>query len=283
MPQVAIVGAGPLGGELAFLLARRGVAETIALIDESGRVAEGKALDIMQSAPIASFATRVTGSTDLFVAAGMAIVVIADRADRTPGGEWQGEEGLRLVQRYVKPGGGTVVVCAGASQRELVERAVRELKADRRRIVGSAPEGLAAGARAMTALEADRSVKDVSLAVLGVPPEHVVIPWDDATIGGVAAGRLLDEAARRRVAARAAHLWPPGPFTLAAAAAKAVAAICGSSHESVCAFVAPDDTLGLKARAGAAAVILGVGGVERVERPTLSVHDQVALDNALLL
>lgn len=280
MPQVAIVGAGPLGGELAFVLARRGVAEAIVLVDENGRVAEGKALDIMQSAPIASFAARVSGSADLFVATGASIVVIADR---TVGGEWQGDEGLRLLRRYCGPGRSSVVICAGASQRELVGRAVRELNADRTRILGTAPEGLAAGVRAVTALEADRSAKDVSLALLGVPPARVVIPWDDATIGGIAAARLLDETARRRVAARAAHLWPPGPFTLAAAAAKAVAAVCGASHESVCAFVAPDDALGLKARTGAATVVLGPGGIERVERPTLSVHDQVALDNALLL
>ncbi len=68
MPRVVIIGAGPLGGELAFLLARRDAAGSVVLVDEAGGVAAGKALDIMQSAPIESFATRVSGSTDLFSA-----------------------------------------------------------------------------------------------------------------------------------------------------------------------------------------------------------------------
>ena len=61
MQDVAIIGAGELGGALAHVLARRDVASTIRLIDETGGVAAGKALDIMQSAPIERFATRVVG------------------------------------------------------------------------------------------------------------------------------------------------------------------------------------------------------------------------------
>jgi malate dehydrogenase len=280
MSQVAIVGAGPLGGELAFLMARRDVAESIVLVDEAERVAAGKALDIMQAAPIEAFAARVSGASDVFAAAGAPVIVIADRFGA---GDWEGEDALMLLRRLVRPGSASVVVCASASHQELVQRAVRELKIDGRRIIGSAPEALAASIRAVVALEADRSPKDVSLTVLGVPPRHTVIPWEDATIAGFAASRVLDEPARRRIAARAGHLWPPGSFTAAAAAAKAVTAVLERSRETVCAFLAPDDRLGTKARAGALPVVLGATGVERVELPTLSVRDRVALDNALLI
>jgi malate/lactate dehydrogenase len=214
----------------------------------------------------------------LFAACGASIVVVADRA---AAGEWQGEEGLMLLRRLMRDAG--VVVCAGAQQRELVQQAVRELKMDRRRVLGSAPEALASSIRAIVAAEADRSPGDVGLAVLGVPPRHVVIPWEDATVGGLAATRLLDEPARRRIAARTSHLWPPGPVTLAAAAAKAVMAVLGRSRGQVCAFVAADDAMGMKTRAGAMPVLLGPAGVERIDEPTLSVHDRVALDNALML
>ena len=37
------------------------------------------------------------------------------------------------------------------------------------------------------------------------------------------------------------------------------------------------------ARTVALPVVLGPAGIERVELPTLSVHDRVALDNALML
>src|SRR5580692_7593109 len=70
MDDVAIVGAGELGGELAHALARRNAARLIRLIDEAGRVAEGKALDILEGAPIEAFTAELSGSTDVTTAAG---------------------------------------------------------------------------------------------------------------------------------------------------------------------------------------------------------------------
>src|SRR5438128_6121949 len=79
MREVAIVGAGELGGLVAHALARRNGADIVRLIDDNGHVAEGKALDISQAAPVEGFAGTVAGSTDLSAAAGAGIVVIADR------------------------------------------------------------------------------------------------------------------------------------------------------------------------------------------------------------
>jgi len=280
MPQVVIVGAGPLGGELAFLLARRDAAASVALVDQAGEVAAGKALDIMQSAPVASFATQVIGCTDLFLANRAPVVVLADAA-RT--GEWQVEEALQLLRRLVRSGSPAVVVCAGAGHAPLVDRAVRELKMVRERVFGTAPEALASAVRAIAALEADRSGGEVALTVLGVPPHHTVIPWADATIAGFAAVRVLDEPARRRLAARVTHLWPPGSIALASAAAQAVMGVLGRSRRGLSVFMAPNDQLGVKARTTAMPVVLGAGGIERVELPPLSGLDRVALDNATLL
>src|SRR5262245_64298936 len=80
MQDVAIVGAGELGGDLAHALARRDIVRSIRLIDAAGSVAAGKALDIMQSAPVEQFSTEVGGATDISYAAGAAVVVIADGA-----------------------------------------------------------------------------------------------------------------------------------------------------------------------------------------------------------
>src|SRR5262252_8977461 len=76
--QVAIIGAGEVGGLLAHVLARRHVASDIVLIDDNERAAQGKALDISQAAPIEGFASRVSGTADTVVAAGAAIVALAD-------------------------------------------------------------------------------------------------------------------------------------------------------------------------------------------------------------
>jgi malate dehydrogenase len=280
MRDIAIIGAGELGGAAAHTLARRGIAAAVRLIDDQGRVAEGKALDITQAAPVEGFATAVSGSTDLMTAGGADLVILADRVN---GGEWRGDDGLMLLKRLLGVAPAAVILCGGAAQRDLVDRGVRELHIPRRRILGTAPEALVSGARALVALAVNGSPQDVAVTVLGNPPGHAVIPWDDATIDGFRLTRIVDEPTRRRLDARIRALWPPGPHGLAAAAAKAVEAIAGRSRSVVSCYVAPDDAAGQRARTAALPVRLGWRGVEAVVLPPLSVVDRVALDNAMLL
>jgi malate dehydrogenase len=280
MQHIAIIGAGELGGTLAHLLARRNLAAVIRLVDETGRVAEGKALDIMQAAPIEGFATDLSGSADLSTAAGAAVVVIADRAGGT---EWQGGDGLMLLKRLTRLASRSVILCAGASQRELVDLGVRDLRIAPDRLFGTAPEALAAGARAMVALAIDGSPRDVTLTVLGVPPSHIVIPWEEAAVAGFALTKLLDGPGRRRVGARIAALWPPGTQALASAAAKTVEAMCGRTRVVVSCFIAPDHSQRMRTRTAALPARLSFGGIERIVVPPLTVVDRIALDNAILL
>jgi len=179
--------------------------------------------------------------------------------------------------------GASVVLCAGAAQRELIDRGVRELRFAPSRLFGSAPEALTGAIRAIVALEMNGAARDVALTVLGVPPNHVVVPWEEATIGGFAATGVLDEPTRRRIAARISPLWPPGPHALATAAAEAVACLAGRSRRVLSCFVAPDAENRQRMRTAALPVRLDSGGALRVALPALSVHARVALDNAILL
>ena len=280
MQDVAIIGAGELGGATAHALARSNLVRSITLIDETRRVAAGKALDIAQAAPVEGFATQLSGATDVSVAAGASIVILADRIT---GGEWQGEDGLVLLRRLSQTAAGAVILCAGTSQRQLIERGVRELHMDRMRVFGSAPESLAGAARALVALAVNGSPRDIALSVLGVPPQHTVIPWADATVAGFALTRLVDEPSRRRLSARVTALWPPGPYALAAAVTIVVEAMAGRSRRVASCFVAPDDSAGTHTRTGAMPVRLGSAGIVEVVLPSLSAAEQVALDNAMML
>ena len=112
MQEIAIIGAGDLGGATAHALARCDVARVITLVDERGRVAAGKALDIAQAAPIEGFATQLTGSADIARTAGAEVVVIADQSGA---GEWTGDEALALLRRLSLMARHAVVVCAGAA------------------------------------------------------------------------------------------------------------------------------------------------------------------------
>src|SRR6516164_3205969 len=96
MPLVAILGAGPIGGALTHALAERGRVDEVRLIDPDGRVAEGKALDILQSSPVQQFSTRVTGATSMAAAAGAAAIGFADFV---ASGEIAGEHGLATLRQ----------------------------------------------------------------------------------------------------------------------------------------------------------------------------------------
>jgi malate/lactate dehydrogenase len=280
MREIAIVGAGQLGGIIAYGLARRNAAATVRIIDAHGHVAEGKALDITQCAPLSGSAVTVVGSTDVMTAAAADIIIVADRADR---GEWQGEEGTDLMGRLARLAPAAIVLCAGHSQRGLVEEGARLVPAGRERTLGTAPEALAGAARALVALAVDGSARDVALSLLGVPPSRIVIPWNDATLAGFAVTSLISEPMRRQLDHRIAGLWPPGPYALAAAVTNAVDAIDHRTRAVLCCFVAPDDTAGRRTRTAALPVRLGPEGLERVVLPTLEVVDRIALDNAMLL
>jgi hypothetical protein len=229
---------------------------------------------------VEGFTTRVSGSTDLFTAAGAAVVVVADRAG---GSEWAGDDALMLLRRLRGSVTRSVIVCAGSTHRNLVERGVCELQMDRQRFFGTAPEALTAGARALTALALDASPRDVSLSVLGVPPSHIVIPWDAVTFAGFDITDLLDEPARRQLGARITALWPPGPYTLASAAVKTIEAMVGRTRAVISCFLGPDDSMGQRTRTAALPVRVCSTGVERVLVPTLNQVDRIALENAMLL
>ena len=263
MIDVAILGAGELGGSLAHLLARRDIVRGIQIIDPAGQVAAGKALDIMQTAPVEGFSTRVAGSTDVTRAVAADLVVIADQVKP------QATDDLLILRQISQLASRALVVCAGPDGRMLVERGVRELAYRRERLVGSAPEALAASVRALVALQTNGSVRDVALTVLGVPPLHTVVNWDDATIGGFKVTHVLDEPTLRRLATQVAPLWPPGPHVLAHAAVETIAAVCGVSRRAISCFVAPDDSTGRRTRAVALPVRLGLMGITSVDQPKL--------------
>lgn len=281
MSVVAIIGAGDLGGALAHKLALRDRIDEVHLIDTAAAMATGKALDIQQAAPIAGFRTRVTAGSELWAAAGADVIALADAA--APPGEWQGESGLALLRRLTELAPHAAYVCAGASQRGLIERGTQELRIPRTRLVGSAPGALASAIRALTALEIGGSPADVSLVVVGVPPDRAVAAWNEATVRGTPIGQILRPAQVARLNGHLARLWPPGPYALASAAARVCEAMAtGGARRSLSCFVALDEELrGARGRVAAMPVLLGARRVEVVLPPSLSVQEQVQLENAV--
>jgi malate dehydrogenase len=280
MSLVAIIGAGEIGGAVARALASRARVDTVRLIDQKASVAAGKALDLLQSGPISRSDTRVEAAEDVAAADGATAIVLADAVES---GEWGGEAGLALLRRLASGGGleRSVLICAGAGQRALMQQGIDELGVPRRRVVGSAPESHAATARALVALEARAASGQVALAVLGRPPDRVAIPWNEASVAGHSVFTLLSPPQLHQIERRLHGLWPPGPGALGAAAALFAEAVAGDSRRIVSAFVSLDRDNGTWAPVCAWPVSLGSGGLDRVTSPKLTGRDKVVVDEVL--
>jgi len=84
--KVTVVGAGAVGATCADNIARSAVCHELVLLDIKEGLAEGKAQDMMQTAALLGFDTRITGSTnDYSKTAGSDVVVITSGIPRKPG------------------------------------------------------------------------------------------------------------------------------------------------------------------------------------------------------
>jgi malate dehydrogenase len=275
MSFIAILGAGAAGGALAHRLAARGRVRQVRLIDPDGPVAQGKALDILQSSPIEGFSTGISAADTIEAAAGAAVIVIADSAR---GEEHAGEAGLALVRRLASVDTAAPIVFAGASQGPLVALAAAELHVDRRRLIGSAPAALESAVRALVALEIDGTGVEVQLRVVGVPPHAAVVAWEEASVAGQPVASLVPPHRLAAISASLPGLWPPGPFALSSAAARVVEAVAGGSRRQLTCFVALDEPPH-RNRVAAMPVRLGRAGVERVLPPSLTRQERTRMEN----
>lgn len=84
--KVTVVGAGAVGATVADNIARKELCEELVLLDIKEGVAEGKALDMMQTAALLNFDTKIVGSTnDYAKTANSDVVVITSGLPRKPG------------------------------------------------------------------------------------------------------------------------------------------------------------------------------------------------------
>ena len=201
MPFVAILGAGPLGGALAYALASRGRFDEVRLIDPEKTLAAGKALDILQSGPVDGYSTRVKGSASLDEADGAWVAILADPINPDP---------LAHLAALHRRSPGAIVVCADAGHGVVMSRAVATGAVAPDRLIGAAPLAVASAARALIALDADLSPALV----------HVGVTRRDDTWG--LPHRLVSHGHRRcrcryRAAARTAASTRPASFCRVAA------------------------------------------------------------------
>ena len=86
MAKVSVIGAGNVGATCANVLAFNKIADEVVMLDVKEGVAEGKAIDMMQTAQTLSFETKVTGVTNDYTAtAGSDVIIVTSGIPRKPG------------------------------------------------------------------------------------------------------------------------------------------------------------------------------------------------------
>jgi malate dehydrogenase len=84
--KVTVVGAGAVGATCADNIARKQLCDELVIVDIKEGFAEGKAMDLMQTAQIEGFDTKIIGSTnDYSKTAGSHVAVITSGIPRKPG------------------------------------------------------------------------------------------------------------------------------------------------------------------------------------------------------
>ena len=280
MSIVAIVGAGILGGTLAYTIAARDKFREVRLIDETSTIAAGKALDIKQSGPIEHFRTVVSGFNDAAAAADADIVILTGPAHASDT-EWNEDIALAFIDRHIKENQRQIIICAGASHRGVVERSVTDVGIPRRRIIGSAPEAFRAAITAIVALNVNRAPSDVGLTIMGAPPKQTIVPWSQVTISGFDLDQQLSVTHLRRLQEQIPYLWPPGPYTLAAAAARVAELIINHTNKTPTCFAVLNGEFRIKNISIATPIILAPNGIKKIPDLPLSTREQFLLQNVV--
>ncbi len=194
--KITVVGAGNVGATLAQRLAERDYAD-IVLVDIVEGLPQGKALDILESGPIAGFDSLVTGANDYEATAGSNIVVVTSGVPRKPG---MSRDDLvmtnaRIVAGVVRevtsrsPDCILIVVANPVDGMAQLSLAVSGFP--RHRVLGMAGVLDTARFRTFIAQALDASVHDVQAYVLGGHGDTMVPLTRLTTVAGVPVAELI--------------------------------------------------------------------------------------------
>ena len=289
MTKISIIGAGEVGASCATCLAERDFVNEIVIIDTKQGLAEGKALDLRQSAALKRFDTIVKGFTgDYSATAGSDVVVIAAGNPRKPGME-RGDlvtTNATIVsevsQQVAKYSPNTVIVVVSNPLDVLCYCALKSSGFPDNRVMGMSGQLDVARYKCFIAEALNVSAKDIQALILGGHGKTMVPLPRYTTIGGIPIRDLLDEEQVQEAIHRTqiggeeiiGHLGRSGWYAAGAAVCELVeSVICDQRRVfPACAYLKgeygyEDICLGVP-------VIIGKNGVEKVIELELDSDDK---------
>lgn len=194
--KVTVVGAGHVGATTAQRIAEADLADVV-LVDILADLATGKALDMMESAPVLGFNATIRGGDDYDPTAGSDICVVTAGLARKPG---MSRDDLLaknaqivggVVDELVERSPHTILILVTNPLDAMCEVARRRSGFSRQRVFGMAGVLDSARMRYFLAAELGASVEDVDAFVLGGHGDSMVPVSRYATVNGIPITDLL--------------------------------------------------------------------------------------------
>ncbi|GIV37525.1 MAG: malate dehydrogenase [Cyclobacteriaceae bacterium] len=197
--KVTVVGAGNVGATCADVLAYREVANEIVLVDIKEGLAEGKALDIWQKAPIDLYDSRTIGSTnDYSKTAGSDVVVITSGLPRKPGMSRDDLIGTNagivrsVTENIIRHSPDAIIIVVSNPLDVMTYQAHLTSKLPRTKVFGMAGILDTARYRAFLAEALNISPKDIQAMLLGGHGDTMVPLPRYTTVAGIPVTELID-------------------------------------------------------------------------------------------
>ena len=291
MPRVSVIGSGNVGANAAFFIAEKGLCD-VGLYDIDGGQASGKALDMMEAAPLREYAHAITGLDALEDIVGSDVVVLAAGAVRNPEmqrGELIAGNGRiadELGERVGELAPDAVVVVTTEPVDRVTERFVAASGLPREQVMGVGGLLDATRFRYAVARELSVSRNNVSSLVIGRHNCDMLILDRYTRVSGVALGQLVSEqriAELKRETCHAGQLLldmaqrSSAYYAPSAAVAELVAAVVQDMRRILPVSIMLQGEYGLDDVALSLPCVVGRCGVERVLTPQLTADENARL------
>ncbi len=196
--KVSVIGAGNVGATCAQRLIEKGYADVV-MIDIIPGLPQGKALDILESAPILGFDSHISGTNSYQETVNSDVVIVTSGLARKPG---MSRDELLLANmkivsevttKVVEFSPDCIIIVATNPVDAMVHLAIEFSHFPRNRVLGLSGVLDTARLRSFIATELKVSVEDVSACVLGGHGKNMIVVPRLCMVGGTPITNLLPE------------------------------------------------------------------------------------------
>jgi len=293
--KVSVIGAGNVGAHTALWIAQKEIADVV-LVDIMEGMPAGKALDMMEAAPVEGFDTNISGSNDYKDIEGSDIVVITAGLARKPGMSRSDLVGKNtailksVIDEVVKYAPNAILIIVTNPLDIMVHIAWKLSGFPAERVIGMAGALDSSRLKAFMGMALGVSIENISAMVIGGHADSMVPLKRYSTVGGIPLPQLLSDnkidALMQRTKTAGGEivaLLKTGSayFAPSAASAEMVEAILKDKKKVMPCAVYCDGKYGLDGVYVGLPVILGAAGVEKIIEIELDETEQAAFDNSI--